>query len=297
MQDGFLISTSNSEALMNQVATLEDISGSISDLSLDIKSSQLAQQRRDILTWLSDHHYEAQYQRAYQLHCPDTSNWILNDRAFIDWSSARSSLLWMHGKVGTGKTVATSYLINHLIAKQSGDSLLGYFYYDASTIESLTPETFFGAITKQFCSTLPQIPEKIVDSYERASDAFGNPKQPTLDQLKSFLHSLLDSHDSATIVVDGLDESPNYGAVCDFLTSTVSAGIQPLRVFVSSRPELDLRRRFNGFTEMRIREVAIEEDITKYIEMRIDTNPRLGRMSEHMKKYVKAMLRDDSNGM
>ena len=172
----------------------------------------------------------------------------------------------MHGQVGTGKTIATTYLIHHLENSKSTDTLLGYFYYDASTTESSAPETFFGAIVRQFCSGLPQLPEDVLDTYERARDRLGTPKQPSIVDLKAFLGKLLASHESATIVVDGLDESPNYAMVSDFLTSTVLAGKYSVRVFVSSRPELHLRRRFNGLLEMSFPEVAIEQDIGVYIK-------------------------------
>ncbi len=282
---------------MSQSTTLEDISDAVSILSADVKSAQAVQQRREVLDWLSEHQYEAPYHRAYQLHCSDTCNWLLGDRAYLDWWKARSSLLWMHGQVGTGKTIATSYLIHHLTSLKTINSVLGYFYYDASTNESLTPESFFGAIVKQFCSELSELPAAIIEAWRWATMRVGSRKQPSLDELRSFLRLLLESHDSATIIVDGLDESPSYATVCDFLTSAVSAGTYPLKVFVSSRPEQDIRRRLCAFQQIPVPEIAVEADISTYVKLRLDTDPRLRRMSEKMKHYVELILRTDSHGM
>ena len=282
---------------MSQNAAIETISDSFSDLSTDLKATQAAQLRRDVLDWLSEHQYEAQYQRAYQLHCSDTCNWLLDHKMLLEWCRSRNSLLWMHGQVGSGKTIATTCLIHHLIANKASNSLLGYFYYDASTVESLTPESFFGAIVKQFCSELPELPEGMVNSYKWASSRVGSPKQPSLHELKSFLQHLLETHDSATIIIDGLDESPTYATVCDFLTSTASKGASPLRVFVSSRPELDLRRRFKGFPEIPVPEIGVDADISVYIKSRIESDQRLRKMSKKMKQYVEKTLRADSHGM
>ncbi|EXJ53452.1 uncharacterized protein A1O5_13320 [Cladophialophora psammophila CBS 110553] len=281
------------EALMNQSATLETVSETLTE----IKYNNAEQERRDIFHWLCEHHYEAQFERAYQLYCSNTCNWLLNDPAFLDWSKARSSLLWMHGQAGSGKTIATSYLIHHLMDTKTADCLLAYFYYDASTIESLTSETFFGAIVKQFCSELSQLPDQLVDTYRRASSRLGSPKQPNLTELKLFLQLLLESTHSATIFIDGLDESPNYSVVCDFLTSIVSSGRYPLRVFISSRPEVHLRRYLVRFPDIPVPEEATEQDISVYIKMRIHTDPRLRRMSEKMKDLVELTLRTDSHGM
>ncbi|OQV01834.1 NACHT domain-containing protein [Cladophialophora immunda] len=281
------------EALMSQSATLE----TVSDTLTEITYNNAEQERREILHWLCEHHYEAQFQRAYQLYCNGTCNWLLDDPTFLDWSKARSSLLWMHGHAGSGKTIATSYLIHHLLETKPANSLLAYFYYDASTMESLTPQTFFGAIVKQFCSELPRLPTDIVDAYRRASRRLGSPSQPSLGELKSFLQQLLESTDSATVVIDGLDESPDYSVVGDFLTSIVRSGKFPLRVFISSRLQVDLRRYLLGFPDIPVPEQASEQDISVYIKMRISSDPRLRRMSENMKAFVEMTLRTDSNGM
>lgn len=283
---------------MSQSATLETVSDTLSELSTEVKSSNAAQVRRQVLDWLSEHQYEAQYRRGYQLHCSDTCKWLLDHENYVRWFQSRSSFLWMHGQAGSGKTIATSYLIHHLASSQKfPDFVLGYFYYDASTIESLTPETFFGAILKQFCSELPELPTEVVDSYKRATNRSGTPKQPSLSELKFLLRTFLERQNSAVIVIDGIDESPDYAVVCDFLTSVVQSGQYPLRVFVSSRPEVDLRRRFKQFQQIPVPEFALEEDIGVYIKMRIATDPRLRRMSEKMKQYVELTLRTDSHGM
>ncbi|KAK6373649.1 hypothetical protein LTS17_008142 [Exophiala oligosperma] len=283
----------------NLIALLERHKRSLS-LALDTfsASNHTNHQRQQILDWLSDYQHEAQYRQGFQLHCSKTCLWLLEDPEFIKWSQRRSSLLWMHGPAGSGKTVATSYLIHHLTHHLSAEGhLLAYFYYDASTIESLTPETFFGACIKQFCSQLPEIPDNIRDAYKRAADRLGTPRQASLNELQNFLTRLLDKARSCIILVDGLDETPDYGVVCDFLTSTITSGHHPLRVFISSRPDVDLRRRLGGFQEILVPETAVEDDIGLYIRSRIGHDTRLRHMSDKMKQKVELSLRVDSHGM
>lgn len=286
------------DVLIDHTTSLENIADSVSDLSADIKSGQALQERREILDWLSDHQYDAQYRRGCQLHCLDTCTWLLNEPEFQSWMQKRSSLLWMHGQAGSGKTVATSYIINHLSTLPEMRSIrLAYFYYDASTMESLTPGTFFGTIVKQFCAGLSEIPGDILGAYQRATIRAGTPKQPDLKELERFLRLVLEDQSPSIIVVDGLDESPDYGIVCNFLTACVSSGNYPLRVFISSRPEVDLRRRLEIFQEMPVPDKAVEHDIGAYIKMRIESDARLCRMSDKMKGYVEETLRRDSHAM
>ncbi len=276
---------------------LELVSETLSELSTNVRSQSATQERRQILDWLSSHDPDPQYRRGYQLHCSHTCRWLLEHPEFIRWSQCRSALLWMHGQAGSGKTVATSYLIHHLRTVNSQAApedrpLLAYFYYDASTVESLTPETFFGAICRQFCAQLPQMPEAIVDAYTRAAG-----RRASLNELERFVRLLIGMDRSAVIVVDGLDESPDYAVVADFLTSAVMSKRYPLRVFVSSRPEVDLRRRFSLFQELDMPESAIERDVGVYIKTRIDFDARLRRMSPNMKKQVEMSLREGCHGM
>jgi hypothetical protein len=290
-------SRSSRGALITQGDTLESIQNNLSELSTVIKTTLAASETCKILDWLCSHQYEAQYHRASQTHCASTCEWLLVDPALLDWWNARSSLLWMHGQVGTGKTIATTHLINHLMNTGSTDNLLGYFYYDASSMESLTPDTFFGAIVRQFCASQDDIPSEIIDEFKMASARAGTPKAATLTRLQSFLLMLVRKHTSATIVIDGLDESPHYPAVCDFLTNTVTAGDIPLKVFIASRPEVDIRRRLEGFLELAMPETAIDRDISTYIKKRLDTEPRLRRMSTSTKMFVEKTLASESLGM
>lgn len=284
--------------LIDHTSSLENIADSVSELSTDIKSNQALQERREILDWLSDHQYDAQYRRGCQLHCLNTCTWLLHEPEFQSWMQKRSSLLWMHGQAGSGKTVATSYIINHLSTQVGLQSIrLAYFYYDASTIESLTPETFFGTIVKQFCAERSEIPEAISNAYQQATIRAGTPKQAVLRELERFLRLILEDQTPSIIVIDGLDESPDYAVVCDFLTTCISSGNYPLRVFISSRPEVDLRRRFEPFQEIAVPDAAIGDDIGAYIKLRIESDTRLRRMSDKMKAYVEETLRRDSHAM
>ncbi|KAK5048507.1 hypothetical protein LTR84_005597 [Exophiala bonariae] len=286
------------DMLIDHTTLLDNIADSVSDLSADFRTNQALQERREILDWLSDHQYDAQYRRGCQLHCLDTCTWLLHEPEFQSWMQKRSSLLWMHGQAGSGKTVATSYIINHLSIQSDMQAVrLAYFYYDASTIESLTPQTFFGTIVKQFCAGPGEIPNDISDAYQRAVGRAGTPKQPESKELERFLKLFLEDQSPSIIVIDGLDESPDYGIVCDFLTDCISSGKYPLRVFISSRPEVDLQRRLEPFQEIPVPEDAIENDIGAYIKMRIDSDARLTRMSPKMKVYVEQTLRKDSHAM
>ncbi|KAJ9503181.1 hypothetical protein H2202_001335 [Exophiala xenobiotica] len=292
------LDTFSAEALMNQNTTLEYISDTLSDLSLEVKSDHANHRRQRILDWLSEYPYEAQYRRGYQLHCFKTCKWLLEHSEFVKWSQRRSSLLWMHGQAGSGKTIATSYVMHHLRHHLAAERhLLAYFYYDASTTESLTPETFFGAVVKQFCAQLPHIPNDVADAYSQAANRVGTPKQASQAELQRFLLELLRETTAAIIVIDGLDETPDYGVVCDFLTSIVMSGQYPLRVFISSRPEVDLRRRLGQFQEIAVLEAATEDDISLYVQSRINHDHRLRHMSDKMKQRVEFSLRADCHGM
>jgi len=277
---------------------LEKTNAAIVNLTLDIGSGNHERQRGQVLDWLSDHQYEAQYRRGCQLHCTDTCAWLLHHPELIKWSQSRSALLWLQGQAGSGKTIATSYLIRHLSRSTEDDkTLLAYFYYDASTAQSLTPETFFGAILKQICAQMVDLPADVVSAYRSAASHSGTPKQAQLEELTRLVRGIMESGNQIILVIDGLDESPDYGAVCDFLCSAIKSGKYPLRIFISSRPGIELRRVLGPFQHMTMPANAIDEDMSIYIRSRINKDSRLRRMRDDLKHYVESTLRADSHGM
>jgi hypothetical protein len=73
-----------------------------------VKGSSLrlaAAKRTEILRWLSPEPYLQHHEQTKIDVLPGTGQWLLSDIAFETWKNESvSSLLWLHGMIGSGKS-------------------------------------------------------------------------------------------------------------------------------------------------------------------------------------------------
>jgi hypothetical protein len=68
--------------------------------------SRLAVEKRTrILGWLSSEPYIQHHEQMKEDVLPGTGQWLLSDMVFRTWrNGSDSSLLWLHGMIGSGKS-------------------------------------------------------------------------------------------------------------------------------------------------------------------------------------------------
>ncbi|KAH9025285.1 hypothetical protein EDB85DRAFT_2149877 [Lactarius pseudohatsudake] len=70
------------------------------------------------------------YNAACEAHHEGTAAWCTQSNTFADWK-ASGSLLWIHGKPGSGKSVVCSVIIRDIKAmSDAGSAHMAYFYFD-----------------------------------------------------------------------------------------------------------------------------------------------------------------------
>lgn len=62
----------------------------------------------------------------------DSYRWILKDEQFTKWYQRETSLLWLNGDPGKGKTMSVCGIIDHVRALSDSNTILSYFFCDAS---------------------------------------------------------------------------------------------------------------------------------------------------------------------
>ncbi|KAF9066363.1 hypothetical protein BDP27DRAFT_1330636, partial [Rhodocollybia butyracea] len=58
----------------------------------------------DIRKWLKAPDPSTNFVAACDKRTPGTGEWIFSDPQFVEWREATSGILWIQGKVGSGKT-------------------------------------------------------------------------------------------------------------------------------------------------------------------------------------------------
>lgn len=182
-----------------------------------------------ILAWLSPVNSSIEYNESRKKRHPDTCQWLCDDESYRSWIDGAFSVLWLQGISGCGKTILTSHVIDQL--RDQGEVLF-FFYFNINTRDKKWLSQMLRALVTQVQPKNQFVQDALRKFYASCLDGS---RQPTLEQLCGCFKSIINLHDSVTIVIDALDECKEREALLDWLKELYSAGPKHLRLFVTSR--------------------------------------------------------------
>ncbi|KAF5876990.1 putative ankyrin repeat protein [Botrytis fragariae] len=295
---------------------LNDLKDPVQRIAEDISSVQdnlKEKERVKVFEWLtmipSSSHHREKLRNLLSGSC----NWLLRKKEFKEWMEASiSSILWLHGIPGSGKSMLVCHVIEYLRTRaiQHHSSAPIAYFYCSRTInepERADPSEILRNILEQLCSLDAETPirEPVSKEYlARRKEARGRtPEKLSLGETVDIISELLESN-PATIVVDGLDE-------CDPIKrNDLLLGLQKIitnsnnivKVFVSSRDDHDLVHHLARSPNLYIHATDNTGDIKMFIKSRIKEAIRedkllCGRVSSCLKKIIIGKLIKKANGM
>ncbi|KAN0136267.1 hypothetical protein V8E53_005872 [Lactarius tabidus] len=229
---------------------------------------------RDLKAWLSPSEPSTNYKLGIHAYHKGTTTWFLEGNVFQEWDST-GSLLWIHGKPGSGKSILCSAIIQRILAlSDGGRASVAYFYFD-----------FRDEKKKHRHDLLPSLLVQLAEQSISCSDilspvysAHGNGEQPPSDDV--LVQSLKDMLSASPqhpvyIIMDAVDECPDFSGVrspraqvLSFIQELVELCLANLHICITSRPEIDIRNRLEPLTSLRVSlhdEPGHKEDIANYI--------------------------------
>jgi hypothetical protein len=105
--------------------------------------------RKQLLDELSTHDHLRPLKQSRSKRYSNTLDWIFQTAEFGRWIDGVVPLLCCFGKIGSGKTIATSSVIDHIMATQGSDCLVSFFFAESGNQESLSAETIIRSILRQ----------------------------------------------------------------------------------------------------------------------------------------------------
>ncbi|RPB29689.1 hypothetical protein L211DRAFT_34242 [Terfezia boudieri ATCC MYA-4762] len=288
-----------------------------------VHAATLDEQRRlEVLTWLSAIPYRDSHVNACEKRMENTCGWLFDREEFKSWQTGEtSSLLWVHGKPGFGKTLLMSKVVEHIMHETHREHVphVGYMYCSMNRPETLEAVNILAAILKQLISYLPDIPDKILSTfqthkYQGLTSGLGRHR---LIDIQNGLREVLEVYGSAHspqpiyILLDGLDEcgkdaramvitalrymiSPNSNSPL-----TGASGIAKIAIF--SRPERDVRLALgNGgwsFSEISIQSADTTADIKTFLTGKVKGSRLLFVDEKDIGVHVIDHLVKNANGM
>ena len=258
--DEILRMVSNAETTLDFQTTSEEASfDKLNELLGDLKepitrsSRQLEaiqdglarESRTRILKSISKISYPMQHKSVKKDRLQGSGSWLLQKPDYLNWrSESSSSVLWLHGIPGSGKTKLASLVIDEL----PKDEKVVYFYCMRTPAEPYRAECdkILACLVRQLASVSlgSQLLDPVVETYKEALEDFAEyeDQEWTTDESERVILALLGEYSVVTIVLDALDEV-NYEDRLELLrvlSRLLQASPNLLKIFISSREDPDI---------------------------------------------------------
>ncbi|KAI0296792.1 hypothetical protein B0F90DRAFT_1819818 [Multifurca ochricompacta] len=253
-------------------------------IASELNKSKRDQLQKDVRSWLSPPDPSKNHNIACETHHEGTATWFIEGKAFSDWKKA-GSLLWVHGKPGSGKSVLCSMIIQDIeVIREAGLASMAVFYFDFRDDAKQNSRGLLSSLLFQLCAQSDRCSGILSRLYSSHVNGF---RQPSDSALMHCLEEVLTVSGQCTtyIIMDGLDECPKT-------SGTPSAREKVLRIV----KELVCLRHPNLRFPLHD-EAGQMEDINNYISffMNSDTNTRRWRKDD--KELVINKLCQQADGM
>ncbi|KIM98437.1 hypothetical protein OIDMADRAFT_20084 [Oidiodendron maius Zn] len=246
---------------------------------------------------------------AHKLRLEGTGEWLLRKPKFDQWYRAEeSSVLWLCGGIGVGKTILVSKVVDHFLSNACYGQSLAYFYCQRGTNEPKRsiPSEILCSIVKQlaFNETTQTLIKPVGNSYdERAKKGFARGSFD-IEESTDLILKMSELIPSMIIVIDALDEvdPDRRHELLQAFENICSTASNPVKLFVSSRNDTDIRTMLEGSLNLFIDATDSCGDIETFVVKEVKTvikRKRLigGKVSPELENLVVQTLIGRAEGM
>ncbi|KAF5011288.1 hypothetical protein FDECE_2588 [Fusarium decemcellulare] len=264
-------------------------------------------ERCKILQWVSDIPYETDHYTARKGRVNGTGEWLLRHPVYTTWrQSDKSTLLWLNGIPGAGKTKLSSMVVDDLLTtlptKSDDNIAFAYFYCDRNRADHNEPVAIIRSIVRQLCAPRDDtsIEACVEDRYlSRKAKGFASDRL-VAEECNELLLQLLGGYRNVYIVVDGLDECDRATRhiLMDLLDEIIEKFEQSVKVYIASRTDQDLRKRYHEGTHLEVTANDNQADIEKFVLDKMEQSEFCrNKLSRKVRSKILRTFQDKSQGM
>ena len=171
-----------------------------------------------------------------------------------------------------------------------------YFFFDGRDGSDLNRhESFIRSLIMQFSAQCDGIPVAVDEIY--STECRNGLDQPSTASLERALRLIVDSFDTAYIIVDALDECDEQRRLLQWIGSITSQASGQLRLMITSRPEPDIKsslESLKGLTALSLADGQVAGDIVQYIDSRLSED---SKWADDAKQMIRVALVRGADGM
>ncbi|KAE8440915.1 hypothetical protein EG329_006312 [Mollisiaceae sp. DMI_Dod_QoI] len=215
---------------------------------------------------------------------PDTCEWIFRNKQFTSWlKSGNSSVFWIQGMAGSGKSTLVKY-----ITQQLKDSTVASFYFHTSQgAAETTPSALLQSLIFQIQSQVPGSMSEMApcllqqrDCYTKLDDSYGRERLWMSKNLNGLFEKTLKKVSKTHRIcffIDALDECPaeNSSDILSLLSSINSIVLErSIKLCITSRPHQYMEATYRSWHRKIVLEDENTGDIQRFVNLGITRLPQ-----------------------
>lgn len=226
--------------------------------------------------------------------------WILQDEQFTKWYESESSLLWLNGDPGKGKTMSVCGIIDHISALSDSNTVLSYFFCDASDSNFNNAASVLRGIVYSIIFQNSTALSYVRKRFKEFSKPLSDPRLAWTVLQKIFIgiFSAME-YQKTYLIIDGLDECREDRAeLLEFIVKISNS--LPVKWLISSRKWPAIKEILK--TRPELLEVNLEDNeidvcaaVDLYISHQMQSLSTIKQYDQKRKEAVEHHLRSKSN--
>ncbi|KAF4943325.1 hypothetical protein FSARC_14946, partial [Fusarium sarcochroum] len=257
-------------------------------------------ERRETLESISTILFRAHHEEVSRKRISGTCEWILKKKEFFQWEESGSPVTILYGNPGAGKTFLISRVVDHSIENAERSEAVAFFYCKRDEANRRNPQDILRSIMRQLSTPVNQAEDRIIHQALKGLPDRLAANGTTFDvsTCESLIGTLIKGYPRTTIILDALDECDRdtREELMNALRNLID-GNRRLRVFISSRPDDDIRRHLRGRPMIEMQATDNEQDISSFVDDKLSQDSRWAGLSPRLQEEIKAVLHEKSAGM
>lgn len=248
-----------------------------------------------ILDWLSPADDGAQHSDYISARGSGTGQWLLDSSEFREWLHGSHLTLCCKGIPGSGKTMMTAIVIDHLLKQYSGRSAgIAFLYCNYRKHETQKAINLLASLLRQLSANSLSLPESVTALYKQH---FPCGTRPSLEEISKSLHSVVETFSRIIIIIDALDECRNDDGTRSLILSE-NRKLQShfkTKLMATSRDIPEVTQEFHGDIEVEVR--ASDADLNRYLDDQMTRLPKFIQRNDELKQKIKRNIIESAKGM
>ncbi|KAF2796410.1 hypothetical protein K505DRAFT_415804, partial [Melanomma pulvis-pyrius CBS 109.77] len=272
-------SVRNHKELIRLLTSMDEPLRRMDDNLKNIQDDLQASRRSEIVRWLSPEPYKQHHKQAMQGVLPGTGRWLLSDPDFKKWKDeSASSILWLHGTQGSGKSKLISIVIEDALKSfKDGNNPPPVFFYCSRNPAEPTrsdPKAILASLARQLSSLEPGKPllQPSINLYSKEEAEGFASGHLQVEESCGLIMQLIGLYPQTTVIIDAMDECDPTTRL-DLLRALeriLQQSPSLVKVFVSSRDDQDIALELSGYPNLVINSQRNSDDIAQFVKAEVE---------------------------